>query len=70
MDSMHGAGATANSDALNSLMGKPIPNIELKDKEGKIIFRGVKTHPEDKFKFDIGSKVNGKIVKGCVITTP
>ncbi len=35
MDSMHGAGATANSDALNSLMGKPIPNIELKDKEGK-----------------------------------
>ncbi len=44
--------------------------FEVKDKEGKIIFRGVKTHPEDKFKFDIGSKVNGKIVKGCVITTP
>jgi len=44
--------------------------FEVKDREGKIIFRGVKTHPEDKFKFDIGSKVNGKIVKGCVITTP
>lgn len=36
MDSMHGGGATANSDALNSLVGKPIPDIQLADKDGKI----------------------------------
>jgi len=44
--------------------------FEIKDTEGKIIFIGVKTHPEDKLKFDIGDKVNGMMVNKCVITTP
>ena len=35
VDSMHGGGATANSDALNSLVGKPTPDIQLADKDGK-----------------------------------
>lgn len=36
-DSMHGGSAMAvNSDALNSLVGKPMPYIQLSDKDGKI----------------------------------
>lgn len=35
VDSMHGGGAAANSDALNSLVGKPMPDIQLADKDGK-----------------------------------
>lgn len=35
MDSMHGGGSAANSDALNSLVGKSMPDIVLKDKDGK-----------------------------------
>ena len=35
VDSMHGGGAAANSDALNSLVGKPMPDIQLVDKDGK-----------------------------------
>lgn len=35
MDSMHGGGAPI-SDQLNSLVGNPIPNIQLSDKDGKI----------------------------------
>ncbi len=35
MDSMHGGGSAANSDALNSLIGKPMPDIQLSDKDGK-----------------------------------
>lgn len=36
VDSMHGGGAAANSDALNSLVGKPMPDIQLADKDGKL----------------------------------
>ena len=36
MDSMHGGSAAANSDALNSLVGKLMPDIQLADKDGKI----------------------------------
>lgn len=37
MDSMHGGAAMAvNGDELNSLIGKPMPDIELADKDGKI----------------------------------
>lgn len=36
MDSMHGAGATENNDELNSLIGKPMPSIQLTDKDGKL----------------------------------
>jgi len=36
VDNMHGGGAVANSDALNSLVGKPMPDIQLTDKDGKI----------------------------------
>lgn len=36
VDSMHGGGVIANSDALNSLVGKSMPNIQLTDKDGKI----------------------------------
>lgn len=47
MDSMHGGGSAANSDALNSLIGKPIPDIQLSDKDGKIFtaadFKGKNT---------------------------
>ena len=33
----HGGGAmAANSDALNSLIGKPMPDIQLSDKDGKV----------------------------------
>lgn len=36
-DDHHGSGAAmaANSDQLNALVGKPVPDIELKDKDGK-----------------------------------
>jgi len=44
--------------------------FEIKDTEGKTIFKGVKTHPKDKSKFDIGNKVNGLMVNKCVITEP
>lgn len=35
MDSMHSGGSVANNDALNSLIGKPMPDIQLTDKDGK-----------------------------------
>lgn len=35
VDSMHGGGAVANSDGLNALVGKPMPDIQLADKDGK-----------------------------------
>ena len=35
VDSMHGGGAAANSDALNALVGKPMPDIQFVDKDGK-----------------------------------
>ena len=36
-DSHHGGGTTvANSETLNSLVGKPIPDIQLSDKDGKV----------------------------------
>ncbi len=36
-DNMHGGSAMAvNSDALNSLIGKPAPDIKLSDKDGKV----------------------------------
>ncbi len=36
-DSMHGGSAMAeNSDALNSLIGKPMPDFQLADKDGKV----------------------------------
>lgn len=35
VDSMHGGGAALNSDGLNSLVGKPLPDIQLADKDGK-----------------------------------
>lgn len=44
--------------------------FEVKDKEEKIIFRGVKTHPKDKYNFYIGDKINGKIMRKCQITSP
>jgi len=44
--------------------------FEIKDIEGKVIFRGVKTHPKDKVNFTIGDKIDGKLVNKCVITTP
>ncbi|MDP2947462.1 MAG: redoxin domain-containing protein [Nanoarchaeota archaeon] len=37
VDNMHGGSAMAtNSDLLNSLIGKPMPEIELSDKDGKV----------------------------------
>lgn len=37
MDSMHGGAAMAvNSDELNSLIGNPMPGIQLSDKDGKV----------------------------------
>ena len=37
MDNHHGGGTSVtNSDVLNSLVGKPIPDIQLSDKDGKI----------------------------------
>lgn len=37
VDSMHGGAAMAeNSDALNSLIGKPMPDVQLSDKNGKV----------------------------------
>ena len=37
MDSMHGGAAMAvNSDELNSLIGNPMPDIQLSDKDGKV----------------------------------
>ncbi len=36
MDNMHGGGVATNSDALNSLIGKPMPDVKLADKDGKI----------------------------------
>jgi 4-amino-4-deoxy-L-arabinose transferase-like glycosyltransferase len=39
--------------------------FEIKDSEGKVIFRGVKTHPQDKEKFAMGDTKNA-----CKITTP
>lgn len=36
--------------------------FEIKDREGKVIYRGVKTHPKDKEKF--------KGISPCLITTP
>ncbi len=44
--------------------------FEVKDVEGKTIFKGVKTHPKEKSKFNIGDKVDGKIMNKCVITSP
>lgn len=44
--------------------------FEVKDRKGRIIFRGLKTHPEDKLKFEIGDKVDGKLIKKCLITKP
>ena len=38
VDSMHGGGAVANSDGLNALVGKPMPDIQLSDKDGKTHF--------------------------------
>lgn len=35
VDSMHGGSVAANSDGLNSLVGKPLPDIQLADKDGK-----------------------------------
>ena len=43
--------------------------FEVKDSEGKVIYRGVKTHPQDKIKFEMGDTVDGKIINPCVITT-
>ncbi len=42
--------------------------FEIKDKEGKIIYRGVKTNPKDKIKFEMGDTVDGKIINSCKIT--
>lgn len=36
MNSMHGGGAAANNDTLNSLINKPLPDIQLSDKDGKV----------------------------------
>ena len=44
--------------------------FEIKDKEGKVLFRGVKTHPKDKENFFMGDTKNGQIINSCVITTP
>jgi len=43
--------------------------FEIKDSEGKIIFRGIKTHSQDKRKFDIENKI-GKLKNKCVVTEP
>ncbi|MGB3921787.1 MAG: redoxin family protein [Minisyncoccia bacterium] len=47
MDGMHGGGAAVNSNTLNSLVGKPMPDIKLADKDGKLYttadFRGKNT---------------------------
>jgi hypothetical protein len=42
--------------------------FEIKDKEGKVIYRGVKTHPKDKIKFEMGDTIDGKIIESCKIT--
>ncbi len=43
-DTMHGSPGAPNTEQLNSLIGKPLPNIQLTDKDGKIYtsadFRG------------------------------
>lgn len=44
--------------------------FEVKDREGKVIYRGVKTHPKDKIKFEMGDTVDGEIINACKITTP
>ena len=44
--------------------------FEIKDTEGKVIFRGAETHPQDKVKFNMGDKVNGFLTKKCPITWP
>jgi 4-amino-4-deoxy-L-arabinose transferase-like glycosyltransferase len=43
---------------------------EIKNREGKIIYRIVKTHPKDKEKFVMGDTKNGQIINDCKITTP
>ncbi len=41
VDNMHGGPVTvANGDALNSIIGKPMPNIQLADKNGKVYAAG------------------------------
>ena len=44
--------------------------FEIKDREGKVIYRGVRTHPQDKIKFEMGDTIDGKIINACKITTP
>ena len=44
--------------------------FEVKDREGKVIYRGVKTHPKDKIKFEMGDTIDGEIINACEITTP
>ena len=44
--------------------------FEVKDREGRVIYRGVKTHPEDKIKFEMGDTFDGRIINACVITNP
>lgn len=36
MDSMHSGGVAGNTEALESLVGKPLPGIQLTDKDGKV----------------------------------
>ena len=42
--------------------------FEVKDREGKVIYRGVKTHPKDKIKFEMGDTIDGKIINACKIS--
>jgi len=42
--------------------------FEIKDREGKVLYRGVKTHPKNKINFYMGDTVDGKIVNSCKIT--
>lgn len=40
----------------------------VKDSEGKVIYRGVKTHPKDKIKFEMNNKNNKKKTNVCEIS--
>ncbi len=37
VDNMHGSPGAPNTEQLNSLVGKPMPDIQLSDKDGKVI---------------------------------